>query len=294
MRFITVDRPSLFRLGQSAILILLVFGASSIAQRISILTPSESDLSVEFAKAISIRLIDRKFRIDDLNLSRSAAASVKTDSPFNLAVADARRLGSVLGTPFYIVIKTGNLRRTSSQVETYYEAFAAIYLVSSSSGRLVKWNIISLKEPTETKATQGLVAAADLAAKTISEAIETVIQSASESYKKTSFPPVPDEKTPGFEGLRPPMPYKRISPAYTETANLYGVESTVEIEANVDADGKIVSTDIVRWAGYGLDESVDETVRKMNWRPATIGSRALPMRILLRYNFKKLEKDDDN
>lgn len=292
MSFITVDRRS--RLWPIAILILVLFAASSAAQRISILTPSESDLSAAFAQAISNKLADRKFRVDDLSLSRSAAASVKVDTPFNLATADARRLGSVLGTHFYVLIKTGSLRRTSSQVETYYEAFAAIYLVSSSRGRLVKWDFVSKKEPTEIEAREKLIAAADQAGKRVAEAIELEMRSRSNTPANIQFPPVPDEKTAGFEGLRPPMPYRRISPEYMPTANLYSVEATVEIEADVDATGKIVSTEIVRWAGYGLDESVDETVRKMNWRPATIGNRTLPMRVLLRYNFKRSEKDDDN
>jgi hypothetical protein len=51
-------------------------------------------------------------------------------------------------------------------------------------------------------------------------------------------------------------------------------------------------TQIVRWAGYGLDEAVTETVRRMNWRPATRGGKALPIRVLLRYNFKKIEKEE--
>ncbi len=292
MRFITVDRPSLVLRFRLVIFIVCLFVTSSAAQRISVLTPSESDLTSEFSQRLSERLSDVKIRVDDMALSRSAAASVKIDSPFNMAIADARRLGSVLGSPFFILVKAGNLRRTSSQVETYYEAFAAIYLVSSASGSLVKWDLVSIKETTEIKAKQGLIAAADQAAKKIWEAIE--IEMRTGAGKLIKFPPVPDDKTSGFEGLRPPMPYRRISPEYTPTANLYSVEATVEIEANIDAEGKIVSTEIVRWAGYGLDESVDETIRKMNWRPATIGPKSLPMRVLLRYNFKKLEKDDDN
>jgi hypothetical protein len=293
MRFIMVDRPSLIRGLWLVTFIVSLFVASSVGQRISILAPSDSELSSEFSQRLSERLSDLKIRVDDIELSRSAAASVKIDNTFNMTITDARRLGSVLGTTFYILIKAGNQRRTSSQVETYYEAFATIYLVSSANGRLVKWDLVSIKESSETKAKQGLIAAADQAGKTIADAIEYEIRALS-NRGTIQFPPVPDEKTPGFEGLRPPMPYRRISPEYTPTANLYSVEATVEIEANVDAEGKIVSTEIVRWAGYGLDESVDETVRKMNWRPATIGARALPMRVLLRYNFKKLEKDDDN
>jgi TonB family protein len=295
MRFITVDSPpAIHRLWPLAIVVCLTFAASSVAQRISILVQSDSELSSVFSQKLSERLSERKIRVDDMGLSRSAADSVRIDDTFNMTLHDARRLGSVLGTPFYILINAGNLRRTSSQVETYYEAFASIYLVSSASGRLLKWDLVSLKDSSEAKAQHGLRAASDKAGKMINDAIVFEIKAHSNSRGTIQYPPVPDDKTPGYEGLRPPMPYRRISPEYTPTANLYSVEATVEIEANVDAKGKIVSTEIVRWAGYGLDESVEETVRKMNWRPATIGTRSLPMRVLLRYNFKQLEKDDDN
>ena len=40
-----------------------------------------------------------------------------------------------------------------------------------------------------------------------------------------------------------------------------------------------------------LDESVDKTVRAMNWRPAERNGKSLPMRFLVRYNFKKIDKE---
>jgi hypothetical protein len=49
---------------------------------------------------------------------------------------------------------------------------------------------------------------------------------------------------------------------------------------------------ITRWAGFELDESVAKAVRSMNWRPAERNGKPLPVRFLLRYNFKKIEKDD--
>ena len=60
---------------------------------------------------------------------------------------------------------------------------------------------------------------------------------------------------------------------------------------DLDANGNILRTDVVRWAGFGLDESVEKTVRSMNWRPAERNGKTLPMRFLVRYNFKKIEKD---
>jgi hypothetical protein len=46
------------------------------------------------------------------------------------------------------------------------------------------------------------------------------------------------------------------------------VTATIDVLVDVEADGGITKIEIVRWAGFGLDESVAETVRKMNWRPA--------------------------
>ena len=82
------------------------------------------------------------------------------------------------------------------------------------------------------------------------------------------------------------------SPPYTALANLYRVTATVDIEVDFDESGVVSHTEIVRWAGFGLDEAVAETVRKMNWRPALKNGKAIPIRVLLRYNFKKIEKEE--
>ena len=104
---------------------------------------------------------------------------------------------------------------------------------------------------------------------------------------------MPTENSPEAKNFRPPLPYKRIKPPYTRTAYLYSVEATVDVEIDVDETGKISRAEIVRWAGFGLDESVRETIRRMNWKAADRNGKSLPMRVLLRYNFKKIEPDDE-
>jgi TonB family protein len=76
-------------------------------------------------------------------------------------------------------------------------------------------------------------------------------------------------------------------------ANLYAVTATVDATVDLDETGKVLRVEITRWAGYGLDESVEETIRKMQWRSATRDGKPLPIRVLLRYNFKKIETDED-
>ena len=91
-------------------------------------------------------------------------------------------------------------------------------------------------------------------------------------------------------GLTAPTPYRRIKPEYPDSAAAYAIEATIEIEADVAADGSITRTAVKRWAGFGLDESAATAVRKMNWRPAMRNGKPIAMRVLLRYNFKRQEK----
>jgi TonB family protein len=84
-----------------------------------------------------------------------------------------------------------------------------------------------------------------------------------------------------------------MKPDYTPQAALHDVTATVDILVDVGASGVVIRTRIVRWAGFGLDESVEKTVRAMNWRPAERNGKSVPMRFLLRYNFKKLDKDKE-
>jgi hypothetical protein len=261
-------------------------------QRLAILTPDERPLSRDTAVAIKSALSDR-FRIEDLDLARSAAATVKVESPYNLQTSEAKSIGAVVGAPYFILIQTGELRRTSSTVEQYYEAYAAIYIVHSSSGMLTDWKLFSVTGSLPGDASCKLEGQTG---NMTDEIVGSIRRSESEIRSKiatTRFPPVPEGSASDPNGLKLPMPYRRIRPEYTSEANLYSVKATVEIEADIDAEGRIVNTEIVRWAGFGLDESVNETVRKMNWRPATIGNRTLPMRVLLRYNFVKIDKDED-
>jgi TonB family protein len=66
--------------------------------------------------------------------------------------------------------------------------------------------------------------------------------------------------------------------------------ATVDVEVEIGADGEVSRVDVVRWAGFGLDEATTETVRRMHFFPAMRGGTALPMRVLLRYNFRKPPK----
>jgi len=104
-----------------------------------------------------------------------------------------------------------------------------------------------------------------------------------------AFDEPPDEKSPNAKGFRSPVPYRRLKPEYTTEASLYDVKATVDLMVYLDAAGNIVRTDVERWAGFGLDASVERNVRTMNWRPAERDGKPMAMKFLVRYNFKKAE-----
>jgi TonB family protein len=96
-----------------------------------------------------------------------------------------------------------------------------------------------------------------------------------------------DEKAPEIHGIRLPRPYRRVRPEYPASAARAEAEATVDVVADVGADGEVGELQIVRWAGFGLDETTIATVRQLHFFPAMKNGTPIPMRVLLRYNFRK-------
>jgi TonB family protein len=91
---------------------------------------------------------------------------------------------------------------------------------------------------------------------------------------------------------RPPRPFRRFKPPYPEAAAPKWVK-IVHILVDVDARGEISHMEIARWAAYGLDQSVIDTVKQIHFFPAMRTGVAIPMRVLLRYNFRKPPKPEN-
>jgi hypothetical protein len=228
-------------------------------------------------------------KIVDDSMAKAAFRSVSLADPFNLTTSDSRRIGEVLGVNNFILLRSAVQRRASIDRPAYFEAYAIAYVLNSRSGSLVGWFRESVEATNEKEARGKLIAASGLLAKRIRASIKanqfTIVRDA-------KFEEVPAEGSALAKGLRTPVPYRRLRPEYTELASSYGVRATIDIEVDIDSDGSIARTSIERWAGFGLEESVEKAVRSMNWRPAMRNGKPLPMRILLRYNFIKIEKDE--
>jgi Gram-negative bacterial TonB protein C-terminal len=258
-------------------------------QKLAVLTPDKTTESINFAENLETSL-SSKFKITNSSLSESAFLSSNPEKPFNLTTQEAKIIGAAIGCNYFVLVKSQNLRRYSSEKKEYFESYAAVYVVSSRTGRLVFWKLKSFDGNQSSDAEKLLLNSTDNLAAEIFDKLQ-IISQAELSEKVVELEEIPDENSPDAKNFRAPLPYKKLSPQYTTLANLYGIAATVDIEIDFDEGGKILRTEIVRWAGFGLDEAVTETICKMNWRPATRNGKALPIRVLLRYNFKKLDKE---
>jgi len=266
---------------------ILIISASANTQRIAIIEPETVRVD-GLASAIRSDL-GSAFKILDESMAHSAFRSVTLTDPFNLPTSDARRVGEVLGVNNFILLRSAVQRRASLDRPEYFEAYAIVYVVNSLSGSLIGWFRESVEGSTEKDAREKLIASSKSIAERVAASLN-VNQFA--IARDPKFEEVPEEGSPLAKGLRTPVPYRRLRPEYTDLASSYGVRATIDIEVDIDAEGTIARTSIERWAGFGLEESVKKAVRSMNWRPAERNGKPLPMRILLRYNFVKIEKDE--
>ncbi len=268
----------------------LILFIPAIAQKIAVLTPEKNGQSEKFAEKLETSL-SGKFKVLDSSLSAAAFLSSNPEKPFNLTREEAKIIGAAIGCEFFLLVKAENLRRYSFEKKEYFESYAAVYAVSSRTGRLVLWKLATFSANRSDEAEKLLFDTINDLTKEIADKLPAV---AKVEFNETvaNLEEIPVESSLDAKNFRAPLPYKRISPPYTALANLYKIAATVDIEIDFDESGKILRTEIVRWAGFGLDESVTETVRKMNWRPATRAGKTLPIRVLLRYNFKKLDKEE--
>lgn len=260
------------------------------AQKIAVLTPDKNDSSQIFAGKLEDTLTE-SVKILDTSLTDAAYGAHSFEKPFNLTLAQAKNIGAAIGADFFLLVKAENLRRASLSKGEFYESYATVFMVSSRSGRLVFWRLNSFESDKKETAEKKLFDSVNSLATEISEKIKSINKKELNEKSTTHFERLPEENSAEAKNFRPPLPYKRMRPAYTTVANLYSIEATVDVEVDVGEKGEILNTEIVRWAGFGLDESAAENIRRMTWRPAERNGKSLPVRILVRYNFKKKEAE---
>lgn len=234
--------------------------------------------------------------VADADLSRAAANGIRYSGSLNLTLTEARDLGAALATEFYVIGDAQTLRRSSFQSPVYYESYCSIFLVSARTGQLLLWDRPSFENSEATTAESRLsqYLAGDDLRRRLLEAVKlahsderlkrTILNTAAEAVIEEA---PEDEKAAEIQGIRLPRPYRRLRPAYPDTAARAEAEATVDVLVNVGTDGKVGDVHVVRWAGFGLDETTVATVRQLHFFPAIKDGSPIPMRVMLRYNFRK-------
>jgi TonB family protein len=262
---------------------------------IAVLDLGETETGRRVADELSAALA-KTSNLDPVNRAQARAAARGTGytGSLNLTLTEARDLGDAIGCDFYFTGEAQTLRRTSSARADYFESYAALFLVSATTGRLLLWEHFNAESATHAEAEKSLLAELRARAARYGETIHAARESerrerqlARERAEAAAFEDVPDEGSPAALNFRAPQPYRSLRPSYPETAARVAAEATVDALVKVDAEGEVKDIEIVRWAGYGLNEAVIATVRQLHFRPATRDGRAIPIRVLLRYNFRR-------
>lgn len=273
---------------------LLLTAVTAYSQKLAFLAPDKSPNSNKIQLRLKENLAE-KFDVADDSLAEIVLENAAVENAFNLSTEEAQNLGKALGCNFFLLVKSDTLRRTVllANPDFYIESYAAVYLVSTRTGHLVFWKLESFKAQTASEAQEKLSASlANLAAE-ISANLKSAERTETTISEQTPLEELPAENSPEAKNFRVPLPYRRFTPEYTAAANLYGITATVDSLVDLDENGKVKRIEITRWAGYGLDESVAATIKKMQWRAAERNGKQLPIRVLLRYNFKKIEHNDE-
>ena len=283
----------------AVILVLLCGIEQAQAQRPNV---SVLDLGATPIAKVAAETLRTRFRasgevvVADADLSRAAAKGIGYSGSLNLTLTEARDLGAALATEFYIIGDAQTLRRSSFQSPVYFESYCSIFLVSARTGQLLLWERPSFEnnEATSAEARLSQYLSSDDLRRRLLELVKqananerlkrTVISAAAEAVIEEA---PEDEKAAEVQGIRLPRPYRRLRPAYPDTAARAEAEATVDVVVDVGTDGEVGDVQVVRWAGFGLDETTVATVRQLHFFPAMKNGSPIPMRVMLRYNFRK-------
>ena len=227
---------------------------------------------------------------------RAAARGVGYTGSINMSLNEARDLGAALGSDFIVLGDAQTLRRSPSSVPVYFESYASLFLVSARTGRLVRWERPNFRAATAAAAEQLLLAELSafetrhrsiLSARRAQEDERGERELIIDQQTPIIAEAPDDDKSAEAEGLQLPRPYRRLIPAYPETAARAETEAMVDVLVDLDATGEVMRVSVARWAGFGLDEATVDTVRQLHFFPAMRNGVAIPIRVLLRYNFRK-------
>ncbi len=236
-------------------------------------------------------LAQGKFELLDQALVRVAAQGAGYGGSLNMQREEARALGLSLGCEFYLLGKVQSGRRLGVDNQAYYEALAGLFAVETRTGGLAAFGFAREQAANETAVRKKLAAVLPGVWQRLVEAMmrthaNHLNEIAEAGRAQTEVIEVLNDDQLGQQGQQPIF-YQRLKPDYTPEAEAAGITATVEVQAVFQVDGKIGDVTVVRWAGFGLDESAVATVKKLRFKPARQAEKEVTIRGLVRYNFRR-------
>jgi TonB family protein len=256
-------------------------------------TTPKSRFETRFAAALSG---DARVRLLDDGMLATALAGVGYQGSINLSVEEARRLGAAIGCDFFIIGKTDSFRRSEQANESHEETFIGVIVADGRTGKLAHFDFILKKadgrEASQKDAAQELESRANhyvekmLAFRSMREAATAASPEIAED--------LPDTDSALAAGFKPPEFTHRVKPAYPEAAERADINATVDVRVVFRANGEIGEIDILRWAGFGLEESAVRAIRQLRFKPATRNGQPINVGALVQYNFRRVSESDAN
>ncbi len=233
------------------------------------------------------------FAVLESGLVDAAARGAGYAGSLNLSRDEARRLALSVGATTLVMGATSIGELESDNGRRSFDVAISLFLVDGTTGRLLRYR--PFRGGGESRAAAVEAAFVPLRAEiaTWKALADDAERQREERTSDLAWDPAaldmlgsPD----GGEGLVPPRFFKRPAPKYTDEAERMRAVATVDLVVQFNADGSYGPIDVVRWAGYGLEESAIEAVRACKFWPARKDGRPITARALLRYNFRFRER----
>jgi TonB family protein len=249
-------------------------------------------------EALTAEALSRDARvalIDDA-LVRPALAGIGYDGSINMSKDEARRVAAAIGCDFFVVGKTEALTRSARENESHEEAYAGVMIVDAKTGSLAAFDFVSAKGDTREAALNGLARMLSAHVSgyvnqlTQLNATKEQVRMPVRSEGDERIEDMPDEGSRRAVGFAAPEFLNRVKPEYTSEAEEANITATVEAMVVFRLNGEVGRCEIVRWAGFGLEESAERAIRQLKFKPATRDGKPVSVRALIRYNFRRVSE----
>jgi hypothetical protein len=246
----------------------------------------EDALESSFKRDARVILIER-------SQFQPALTGIGYNGSINLSRDEARGLGAAIGCDFFIIGKKDVSTRSQTKGESHEEALIGVMIVDGRTGALAVFDILNEKAATKEAAIAAAMKAIESRAQSYVDrmnecraARETMTRPKTANSERIED--LPDAETAVGAGFKPPEFSNRVKPEYTESAERADISAIVEAVAVFRVNGEIGEVQIIRWAGFGLDESAERAIRNLNFKPATRDGKSISVRATVRYNFRRV------